>query len=45
MLETFFCCWKRGHMYVEGRPCGDVHGTDSRLGQGERSTKTHFPNI
>ena len=22
---------------LEGRPCGDVHGTDNRLGQGERS--------
>ena len=24
-------------MYVKGRPCGDVHGTDSRLDQGKRS--------
>ena len=31
-------------MYDSGCPCGDVHGTDSRLGQGERSLKTYFPN-
>ena len=30
-------------MYVKGRSCGDAHGTGSRLGQGERSTKTYFP--
>ena len=31
-------------MYDSGRPCGDVHRTDSRLGQGERSLRTYFPN-
>ena len=31
------------HMYVKGRPCGDAHGADSRLGQGERSMKSYFP--
>ena len=31
-------------MYDSGRPCGDVHGTISWLGQGERSLKTCFPN-
>ena len=34
-------CWAT---YVKGRPCGDAHGTGSRLGQGERSTKTYFLN-
>ena len=27
-------------MYDSGRPCGDVHGMDSQLGQGGRSLKT-----
>ena len=31
-------------MYVKGRPCGSTHGTGSRLGQGERSMRTYFPN-
>ena len=31
-------------LYVKCRPCGDAHGTGSRLGKGERSTKTYFPN-
>ena len=30
-------------MYDSGCPCGDVHGTDSRLDQGKRSLKTYFP--
>ena len=33
----------KGCMYDSSRPCGDVHGMDSRLGQGERSLKTYFP--
>ena len=38
--------WKQQQcMYDSGRPySGDVHGMDSRLGQGERSLKTYFPN-
>ena len=27
----------------QGRPCSDTHGKGSRLGQGERSTKTILP--
>ena len=37
-IKTIVC------MYDSGHPCGDVHRTDSRLSQGERSLKTYFPN-